>query len=235
MKPVFSLALATSTLLAAPAGAVERCFDELGHRIPGACSDQEAAPKPAGSVSDSDSPGHHGFFLRMTLGGGATNFETDGDLKVGKGGGNFDIAVGGAPFDDFAIYGFALGNTIVGPTLESNGQTIETSDEISFNTSIVGAGITYYFPWNVYADIGAGVAVLSLAYDDRDSLDRVTYESDPGVGLVVCVGKEWMVSESWGLGAAIKAIGTKVADGPANDRTEFSGLSVLAAFSATFF
>lgn len=226
-----SFAIALVILAAGSARAAERCYDELGHEIPGACDGERT---PAHDGWHAGDPPHRGFFLRMTLGGGPAGYTTSRDLHIGKAAGNFDLAIGGAPLDNLAIYGFTRGNTISQPTLEANGVAVQTTNDVSFSASILGAGVTYYLPWNIYLDAGIGIAVLSLAYSDANG-ETTQIESDPGVGLTLGVGKEWMVSDSWGLGAVFKLLSTRVKDVEAGITEELEGTSATLAFSATFF
>lgn len=236
-----------SFLLLAPRGAsaIERCYDELGVKIPGACEDQQqATPAPSGPASSGTSefssgdPAHRGFFLRFNLGGGPNQTQglgdNDEDFTIGDAGGHFGIEIGGALFPGFAVYGLILATSIVGPKLTVNDDVVTTDDQLSFSTSIVGAGATYYLPWNIYLDGAVGIARHQVTYDGPGLQWEI--DSDPGLGILVGAGKEWMVSDSWGLGLGVSGVFSKVNDeDDAGVKTEFTGASVGFTFSATYF
>ena len=239
MQKLAIIVATASFLLIAPrpASAVERCYDELGVKIPGACEDQQQTkPTSSGGASEfsGGDPAHRGFFLRFNLGGGPIQVTTDDDLKVGNGGMQLTIEIGGALFDDFAVYGLLLANSIVGPTLEVDGNTLQADDNTSFGTTIVGGGVTYYLPWNIYVDAAAGVARHELRYEGPLAQWRI--ETDPGLGVMLGAGKEWMVSDHWGLGRGAHAVVTSRKDkDDAGKETQFASAAISFSFSASYF
>ncbi len=128
------LTLIACCSLPAAAQAEERCYDELGHKIPGACEDQGgsgAQPKssePSAVEESASSDRHTGFFLRMTLGGAGSTYDTtfhdvspEPDMRIRASGGEFSLAIGGSPIQGLAIYGLIVGNGGGPPTIELEG------------------------------------------------------------------------------------------------------------------
>ncbi len=145
---------------------------------------------------------HQGFFLRLDVGGGyleqrAPTNSTLGDMKVSGGAGAFGVAVGGAVAENLVLAGHLFSNAVSNPSISfSNGSSGSTNDTTS---SLVGIGpaLTYYFmPVNVYLSGTLAATRLSLRVNGQDA------NSDWGVGTRLALGKEWWVSDSWGLGLA---------------------------------
>lgn len=67
----------------------------------------------------------------------------------------------------------------------------------------LGVGLTYYImPANVFLSgtVGVGRFALTKPTDDQDDDERI--ETNPGLSLHAKIGKEWWVSDNWGLGLA---------------------------------
>jgi hypothetical protein len=92
-----------------------------------------------------------------------------------------------------------------------------------------GGGVAYYFmPANVY--VSAAIAAIQLRVDYKD---EEIAKTDTGVGIDLLVGKEWWVSEGWGVGVALELSGGRVKDnGPGSPTWSAGSLGLL--FSATF-
>jgi len=89
-----------------------------------------------------------------------------------------------------------------------------------------GGGITYYFmPVNIYLSGSVGLGALSGG-------GNISGESDNGFAGMVTAGKEWWVSNRWGLGVS-GVFG--FFSFPEPDISEnWSGWNVAVMFSATF-
>lgn len=185
----------------------------------------------AAAAASAGEPRRHdgGFFLRLAPGGGYSRTAIDeaGDQFTLKGpSGSFDIAIGAVVKENFAIHATLGGWAVVDPTVEFNGLE-ETVTNTSIGMSLFGGGFTYYFgPSNVYLTASAGAAVLSLEIDgDRE-------DSNTGIAFDVGLGKEWWVSDRWGLGASGTVGYHSVPPGDAEGK--FAGPSFALRFSATF-
>lgn len=173
---------------------------------------------------------HDGFFLRLAPGLGVmSSTESLGGNKAEYSGssGHFNFAIGGAIVENFIIHLDLSSVVISEPTAKVNGQTVTAPND--YATSVLGLGMTYYLPSNFYLTGAVGTAKTSLKANGK------TYETDSGVGVNVMVGKEWWVSDNWGLGVAGQWLYTKCPDKAANGTSadvKTSAFGVL--FSATY-
>ena len=95
-----------------------------------------------------------------------------------------------------------------------------------------GGGIVYYFmPANVY--ISGVLATTQFEASDADS--KTTYSSDYGIGFEGMIGKEFWVSDHWGLGAALEFIGASSMKDKDNTNFSWSAGAFNLLFSATCF
>jgi hypothetical protein len=173
---------------------------------------------------------HDGFYLRLQLGGGYTQASLAGEDFAIKGGGvGINAEFGGAVARNFILYGKLYGTSAPNPDIEVGDITVEgQDDDVSQNIGALGGGITYYImPANVYLTGGLSFAQLSIS-DDGDTVA----ETDLGGALHLGLGKEWWVSDDWGLG-----IGAELAVGRVpekNDAERWNIVNAMLFFSATF-
>jgi hypothetical protein len=141
---------------------------------------------------------HDGFFLRLAPGVGfmsdnetlgANKFEYSGTSSL------FDFAIGGAIIENLIVFLDVSAAVVSEPKLKVNGQSATTNSS-DHSTSILGLGLAYYFPSNIYLSGAVGRAITSLKANGK------TYETKNGYGLNMMLGKEWWVSDNWGLGIA---------------------------------
>lgn len=179
---------------------------------------------------------HDGFFLNLALGFGYQSFEYSGntayipDLEAKGVASEFDIKLGGriAP------------NTLLHATLAgvSNGEDLEVSStrgsystsEKSESMSFLGIGLTYYLPINVFLSGSIGLASFNLQDNGDDG--NIEGSTEEGLGFQVAVGKEWWVSDNWGLG--VSAAFTYGSAEDKHDAGDASAYGINVMFSATF-
>ena len=179
---------------------------------------------------------HDGFFLNLALGFGYQSFEYSGntayvpDLEAKGVASEFDIKLGGriAP------------NTLLHATLAgvSNGEDLEVSSkygsystsEKSESMSFLGIGLTYYLPINVFFSGSIGLASFNLQDNGNDG--DIEGSTEEGLGFQVAVGKEWWVSDNWGLG--VSAAFTYGSAEDKHDAGDASAYGINVMFSATF-
>jgi len=170
---------------------------------------------------------HDGFFLRLSEGlgyGQATASDNGNDYKYSGITTIMDIAIGYSVIENLAITADLFGGIQINPKRTVNGHSVSTSG-IQLDSLGFGVGATYYFmPLNLYANLGIGVAEMVLDAGNTRS------ETNTGGGFHVGVGKEWWVSDNWGLGLAGQFFYMAV---PVEDVT-FHDIGFGVSFSATY-
>ena len=190
---------------------------------------------------------HDGFYLRLQLGVGYTHLgasERGTDLSIAGTSYSFGVAAGGAVNSHLIIYGTLISGldrrptgSIHGPSLNSVGDGM-IAGQVSVggfgDTSLqaVGAGVASYLESNVFF---AGSLLGSRLHVDDISGNTIA-KSNWGLTFEALVGKEWWVSENWGLGATgqllLGAMNDGVYGGGSGPTWTLAKLSVL--FSASF-
>jgi hypothetical protein len=187
-----------------------------------------AAPPPP--------PGYHthdGFYLRLHLGFGYTSMWANSagtNVKISGDSAAIGITLGGAITDNLIIYGTMSGTTISTPDVKmGNLSSTENGDADSFG---FGGGVAYYIqPTNVYV----AATLLANKLELSNSNGTVTNETDFGFGVEGIVGKEWWVSDNWGIGAAARAQFASMKDGRTDKALTSPGDTwKTAAFSLLF-
>jgi len=190
-------------------------------------------PRTPGLLGDNTINRHFGFFFRPDAGFGyLTSHESTsaGDLKVSgfasMGGGS----VGGALTENL-ILGVHLSNALVSNPAFSLSGTSRNNQDAEVGMLGIGPELTYYFmPNNVY--LSGTVAITRMTLSKTDGSNSGT---DWGVGTRVALGKEWWVSDHWGLGLV-----GHVSYSANNDPASTGGGNLMsswafgAAFSATY-
>ena len=169
----------------------------------------------------------NGFFLRLALGGGPAKSRIESGpefLEFSGTGLDIEIAVGGIVAPNLAVHGTVFGWLISDPDLKSDYGSVQAKGDL--NLSALGAGLTYYFmPINIYLSGTVGFGQLS---GDGD----IDGSTDTGLILEAVAGKEWFVSNRWGLGVAV---GFTYHSLPEPDiDPNWKGWSIPIRFSATF-
>lgn len=198
--------------------------------VPLAAAAQEApqAAPPAGA--DPTIHRHKGFFIRPELGLGyfATSASQGGlSVKFSGGGAGLGLAIGGAVSEDFIVAGQVWDYVVSDPDVTVNGQTGSAGSETS--VGLVGYGVLlnwYFMPSNLY--VGVTPSFTKLVLDDGTG----SSSSEWGFGVRGAFGKEWWVSDHWGLGlaATIGLASNKSGDGGPSFGSAAFGLN----FSATY-
>lgn len=175
---------------------------------PGYAPPQQGYAPPPPPYAQMRAPGfetHDGFYLRVTLGGGYTSMSATADsvkVKLSGGSASFGLALGGSVTPNLVIYGALGGTTISEPDYTEAGQSVPTSN-ISASMSNIGLGAAYYLvPANVYFAGTLMASKLRISDNTTSAGNDTLGETDYGLGVEVLAGKEWWVSENWGLGVA---------------------------------
>lgn len=154
---------------------------------------------------------HDGFFLSISpgvaggsseadLGGGAGSWD---NITYSGPGGILDFKIGGAVAENFILSFDVIGRNVPGPDLETVGGTTELDEDVILSDGTLGLGLTYYvMPANIFFSGTVGVGRFVLTNPTEDADDDETVETNAGLSLHAKIGKEWWVSDNWGLGVA---------------------------------
>jgi hypothetical protein len=183
---------------------------------------------------------HDGLFLRLAIGPGFGAYQGSGTLTTNEyivlvdpsdegsqvGG---SISLGGGIGENLILHGDIWLSVIANKRRQDN-----LTQE--FGTVVVGIGLTHYWmPLNLYltGSIGLASSFLTLR-DDSQMFEEEDFSRDltSGVGAMIMLGKEWWVSDNWGLGVALQAEYTYAENEDSNLIFRHAGTKVL--FSATF-
>lgn len=172
--------------------------------LPAVAGAQEAvsvAPAPVvlapGPPPDSTVHRHLGFFFRVDVGVGYLHSST-GARSISGVGVPLGFAVGGAVTENLILAAEGWGTGAPGPS-QTSGGTTSTTVGSTLALGAFGLNVTYYFmPANIYLSVTPAITSLNII----DYTGNV--EGTAGFGLKVALGKEWWVSNHWGLGLAVE-------------------------------
>ncbi|MEJ2637198.1 MAG: hypothetical protein P8184_18175 [Calditrichia bacterium] len=106
--------------------------------------------------------------------------------------------IGGTISKNLSLYGEA-GNSLMSEpdvTWQNRSAQLENAD---FSVTDIGVGISYYFmPSNIYLSTTLTMSKNKIKADEIEEA-----ETEAGLGIYLSAGKEWWVSNRWGLGFAI--------------------------------
>ena len=183
-----------------------------------------------GAGAQAGEPRSHdgGFFLRLApgLGYARTSISEGGDeLALSGFSGSLDVAIGAMVTRNLAIHGNIGAWSVVDPSLRFNGEEAQIEDSAVSLVSY-GGGLTWYFGTsNAYLTAWGGAAELDFEFEGDEET------SETGWAFEVGLGKEWWVSDRWGLG--VSASGGYHSVPPGDAANNFSGPSFAVRFSAT--
>ena len=164
-----------------------------------------------------------GWFGRAALGGGPAATASGGYDFSGTGL-DINLAAGKIIYPNLAVHANIFGWVINDPDVEFTGLQGTANTELGLIGA--GAGITYFFgSSNVYVSPSIGLAQVTASGADLEG------ESGSGLGLTVQLGKEFWVSDRWGVGLAGAFGYHNVPDGPYG---AFSGWNSALQLSVTF-
>lgn len=176
---------------------------------------------------------HDGFYLRLTTGVGSTTSieETEvGELSFSGMSGNTTLGIGYTVVENLIINLDIFASSVTDPTVEIDGKDVgEVDAEVTISN--IGVGATYYImPTNVYLAGSIALATGSVGSG------RVKVETDTGYGINVAIGKEWWVSDNWGIGVAGQLFHTVLPDENliTGQVYDLKTTSIGILFSATF-
>lgn len=171
---------------------------------------------------------HNGLYMRFQpgIGFGYANYEDI--VEVLGGSGAFTMHIGGTVAEDLIIFGKFSTNSITNPTITILGFITSESKDTKYTVNAFGAGVTYYLPFNFYLTGSLDIAMSNLTIGDSE------LNSDAGIGMELALGKEWFVSDNWGLGLAFMTQFSKMTGKDEGDEYELGNLFYGLMFSATY-
>lgn len=172
---------------------------------------------------------HDGFYLRLVAGlGYLHNSASSGGstLKVSGVGGTFGLAAGGIIARNLAVYGEIIGTSASEPSVEMGGESGTMSG--SMTLAGFGPGLAYYLDNNAYLSGTFTFSQLSASDDNGNDAG----ETDMGFGASLSGGKEWWVSDDWGLGVAGQLMLASMKE--KNEDYRWTSVAVSLLFSATY-
>lgn len=178
------------------------------------------------------SPGsqqHDGGFFRMSGGVGSMGLETPVQGFAAKLSGTsyaYSFAGGTALADSFLVGGELWGLYLSSPKVEYRGKS-GTASDTSIRLTGVGLSLTYYvMPWNAYVTVVPSLASAKVSAGDT------TGTSDDGFGIRLAVGKEWWVSDDWGVGLSFQYAHASNGDGGGGTvTTNWYGVALSATYN----
>jgi len=181
---------------------------------------------------DPTSHRHVGLFLRPDLGVGFMSTAqptgtASGNITMSGPAGVFGFIIGGAVAENIILGAHFYDSVIVNPSVSYSGQLGNTSDT-SLALYGMGPAFTYYWmPSNIYLSATLALTRMTL------TVNGYSGDSSVGLGTRLAVGKEWWVSDHWGLGLAGHLSSSW------NDSGDYSGTTLstwafAVAFSATY-
>ena len=189
---------------------------------------------PTFSAGDDDTAHRHdGLFLRLSTGIGVTasTEEVEGrEIVFGGVSGNTIIGIGYAIAENLILNLNIFGSTVQDPIVIVDGKEVGEADA-EVTISNLGIGSTHYFmPMNVYFSSSFALAKGTVESEGEELV------TDNGIGIYLAIGKEWWVSDNWGLGVAAQLSSTVLPDKNLNtgEELDLTTHSVGILFSATF-
>jgi len=199
-------------------------FAVMGLVLAGVASAQEAAPvMPRGYQT------HDGLYLSLGLGVGslASSSSSSGiDLEISGTGPVLNLAFGGALNPNVLIGGRIFSAAASDPSVKVNGTNLGSADGTN---GLVGYGfdLVYYFnPANIYLGVSPALTRLNFTDSAGD-----TGSTDLGFGLRLAAGKEWWVSDNWGIGLNLEYIRSSNKDAGDTVGTNWFGVALSATFN----
>ena len=175
---------------------------------------------------------HTGFFSHVDVGLGWTDAKADYERAIGKVenrglGTSWHIALGGSVMPRLAVHFSAFGFDILGGDLLIDGDKVKGVDGGVTSTAL-GAGVTYYLPFNLYFSGSLGAAFSAIV--NPNLLGR---SLKPGLGARAALGYEFWIGAYWGLGIAGQVQYLRAKDDDFAGNPIWQGFVYGPAFTAT--
>lgn len=172
---------------------------------------------------------HHGTFIRPDLGGGYINSTASNNgtsVTINGAVASFGFAIGGAVADR-KIVAFHIWDVVATNPSVTVGSNPANSINATLTLIALGPEYTAYSENNFYFSISPALTRATLA------ANGTTTDTNLGFGLRAGIGKEWWVSENWGIGLVGHLSASSNHDSGTSDAT-WQSVGVSLAFSATY-
>ncbi len=188
---------------------------------------QTAAPTPVASMMVPVVPGahtHDGFLLRFTPGIGAFGEAFSDSSSVSGAGVAGDLVIGGNVAPGVIIFGESASVFASDPTITLTDGSEITASGVTMNAYFLGAGIAAYSASNFFGQVAIGANWVAADGPGGSG------SSDTGFATRFVAGKEWWVSDNWGLGLAAHLQYGRVSDGGNSAGLATFGLHLSATY-----
>jgi hypothetical protein len=180
---------------------------------------------------------HRGFFLRPDIGFGyltASTSDLGTDYTLSGAAGYLGFAMGGSVADGVILAGHLWAASAASPTVTANGQNGSISDT-HLGFAAIGPEFDYYvMPANFFLGATVALSRVALQLGGRLTSGGTDYNTQVGFAGQLAVGKEWWVSDSWGLGLKGEATITANKDHSSSTSPTWLGFAFTVGFSATY-
>lgn len=140
---------------------------------------------------------HQGLLLRFTAGaGGVTADDNLNDVTLSGGAGSFALDLGGSVAPRVALHGRLALSTLFEPDVSERGTFTGDLEDTSLTFTLLGMGVTYYLPSNLYLTGVVGLSRASFQIYGNE------YDALTGIGGMADLGYEWPLGGDWGIGLA---------------------------------
>lgn len=174
---------------------------------------------------------HDGFYLHLEGGVGSLGAKASQggtSMELSGGGGEFALGIGGAVTPNLIIGGQFWGMSASSPTVKMNGTEVGNANG-SIGLSAIGLEVTYYTSIGLYLSAVPSFATLSAENGNGGS-----GSTKSGFAIKLAVGKEWWVSEDWGVGLNAQYAHSSNEDSGTNPvtwGTNYFGLAFSASYN----
>jgi hypothetical protein len=150
-------------------------------------------------------------------------------LTVSGPAGVFGFVIGGAVAENIILGAHIYDGVVVNPTVSlSSGQSATTTNA-SLTLYGIGPEFTYYWmPSNIYFSGTIALTRISMTANGNSS------DSNVGFGSRLALGKEWWVSDHWGMGLAGHVSSSWNKDSGSGNAPTLTTWAFALAFSATY-
>jgi hypothetical protein len=183
---------------------------------------------PAAAVARADVHRHDGFYFNLMLGGGyMSSSATAEQLSYSGLAQSLSVAAGASINDRIVLYASLYDSIASNPSARRANDVVNEAGSIAALGG--GLGAEYFF---IPLDVGVGARLGIERFVRRDSTDSTTALSSWMPAVTVNAGKQWWVTDNWGVGGVVQVHLSMPLDPVSLDA--FSTLWVVLGLSATY-